>query len=194
MDAERSELLAIYAVERQDNQTSVVVAFTIVAAALTYLTVGFSFLSSHCYAHGCDHAVRPWVQLVAPAPLVALAGYFVLNTAGTVRRSQLILDLESVLMRSLGGGHGKAPRTQHSAELVYGFKLKHRYAWAYSICTLATYGIVFGSIVAFTWAALRPGHWTWDKWSVFAIYVVILASEGIGLVIPVVNSRFATAK
>lgn len=195
MDAEkRQRLLTVYATERQDNQTSLVVAFTIVAAALTYLTVAFSFLSSHCFASGCKEAVRPWMQLAAPAPLVALTGYFVLNTAGTIRRSQLILDLEDELREPVGSKGRKAPRTQRSAALVYGLKVRHPYAWMYSICTLATYGTVVGGVGAFTCFALWPAQWTWNKWLVSALYAVAFLCECGGLLIAVLYRGFATAE
>jgi hypothetical protein len=186
---DQQQLLGLYSTERQDNQTSVVVAFAIVTAALTYIVATTPYFAGHCTGSGC-HDIRPWVQMAAPAPLVALLGFLVLNLAGTLRRSGLLLDLEVALRQTLPVTMRPAPRTEHAAKLIYGNVWKHRYGWVYAICSLASYATAAGLVIGDCCVLLMPGEWTWNKQLVALLYAIVISCEVAGLAIPVLRKNF----
>src|SRR5258708_9406253 len=93
---QRTQLLQVYTIERQDNQTSQIVAFAILAAALTYMIASAAFFIGRCDHKGC-HGVPVSIQLVSPLILYGLLSFLVLGTASTIMRAKHVRTLEEAL-------------------------------------------------------------------------------------------------
>lgn len=80
---QRAQLLQVYTIERQDNQTSAIVAFALLAAGLTYMVASSAFFLSRCDHTGC-RGLPDEVQLLSPLVLYGLLSFLVLNVAATI--------------------------------------------------------------------------------------------------------------
>src|ERR1017187_1213332 len=91
-DQETQDLLKVYAIERQDDSTALVLGFSMVTAAFTYMIAAFIFVDGHHAATIC---------LLAPLAPTAVAGFLTLNTAATLIRSVLLQRIEMLLRPSV---------------------------------------------------------------------------------------------
>jgi len=184
-------LFSVYAVERQDDQNAIVVAFAIATTGLTYVIAAVAYLNQRCDRSGCP-GLPVWVQLFAPAVAVVLVGFLVLNVAATRMRSVHIQRLEAALKIPLAAGK-EAPQFHTDAGIVWRpdhLLDKPHVRMVFAVITFVSYGIVNLIMIGFTWAALVPGPWTRLKIAFAAAYGVIEFVEILGFAMPLNHERF----
>jgi len=184
-------LFSVYAVERQDDQNAIVVAFAIATTGLTYVIAATAYLNQRCGHSGCP-GLPVWVQLFAPAIAVVLVGFLVLNVAATRMRSVHLQRLEAVLKIPLPAGQA-APQFHTDAGIVWRpdhLLDKPHVRLVFAAITFTSYGIVNLIMIGFTWAALLPGPWTRLKIAFAAAYGVIEFIEILGFAAPLGHERF----
>ncbi len=184
-------LFSVYAVERQDDQNALVVAFAIATTGLTYVIAATAYLNQRCGRSGCP-GLPIWVQLFAPAITVVLVGFLVLNVASTRMRSVHLQRLEAALKIPLPAGK-EAPQFHTDAGIVW--RPDHlldepHVRMVFAAITFVSYGIVNLVMIGFTWAALVPGPWTRLKIVFASAYGVIEFIEALGFAAPLGHERF----
>jgi hypothetical protein len=188
---EVDHLFSVYAVERQDDQNAIVVAFAIATTGLTYVIAAVAYLNERCDHSGCTN-LPVWVQLFAPAVAVVFVGFLVLNVAATRMRSIHLQRLEAALKIALPTGK-EAPQFHTDAGIVWRpdrLLDKPHVRVLFAVITFVAYGIVNLVMIGFTWVALAPGPWMRLK-IVFAIaYGVIEFVEILGFAAPLGHPRF----
>jgi hypothetical protein len=186
---QRAQLVQLYAIERQDNQTSAIIAFAIVAAALTYIVASSAFFFSHCNKITCT-GIPSWVQPISPLVPLALLSFLLLNLAGTLMRGKHLRKLEELLAIKTNDGIALPSFHRDSSEI---YELKGRRSLLqviYVPLTLTTYIPTYLIAIGFTIAVLIPGAWTWDKQLAIGVYSLILAWQVGGVLLPLFHSRF----
>jgi hypothetical protein len=191
-EEQRTQLLQIYTIERQDNQTSALVAFAILAAALTYMVASSAFFLSRCNRAGC-RGLPDAVQLLSPLVLYGLLSFLVLGTAATIMRAKHVRKLEELL--EIRVGHNTVlPSFHRDSSDIYEVKFKVNWLQCiYAPLTFATYVPALIIISCFTVAILIPGAWTWDKKLVLIAYFAIAALQVSGMLLPLFHPRFKRA-
>lgn len=213
---QRMLLVQVYTIERQDNQTSQIVAFAIVGAALTYVVASAAFFLGHCSSVGCN-AIPPTVQLAGPLIPLALLSFLTLSVAATIMRAKHVRKLEELLGLRINADI-VIPSFHRDSSDIYEVKpdrlmphllnlrrmsfrkmhplraLVHRDAlqFIYVPLTLTTYMPTFLIALGYTIAVLWPGSWTWDKWLALVVYLLVLAMQATGLLLPLRHPRFKT--
>lgn len=188
---QRAQLLQIYTIERQDNQTAQVVAFAIIAAALTYVVASTAFLLGHCSSAGCK-GLPPLVQLVSPLILLALLSFLVISVSATVMRAKHLRKLEELLGLEVSTGV-VLPSVHRDSSDIWEVKFRpSMLQFTYVPLTLTTYIPMFLVALGYIVAVLTPGSWTWNKWLVAAAYAGVVAVQVAGLALPIFHSRFKT--
>jgi hypothetical protein len=206
----REQLNSVYFAERQDDQNSGVIAFAIVAAALTYAVAVGGFLLGRLDPAGF-RGVPPIIQMLLPIVPMALISYLALNLAGTLVRSIHLKDLESVLGVELtpsppaaptdppqesSSEHEKLRPESHGSDTIlepsfrtdvtdiYELKLRSFPSVIYAICTMGTYLPIALTMAGFTILVLTPGVWTWNKVIVAQAYLLFGLAVIVGLALP----------
>lgn len=187
---QRALLLQVYTIERQDNQTSVIVAFAIVAAALTYLVASTAFLVGHCSNSGCN-GVPQWVQLSSPLIPLALLSFLVLNLVATIMRAKHVKKLEELLELQTKDGI-LLPSFHRDSSDIYEPKSRGVLRFIYPPLTFTTYTSVFLIAIVFTYVALKPGAWPWYKLVISVIYLGVFLLQLFGVVLALFHPRFKT--
>jgi hypothetical protein len=212
---QRTLLTQVYTIERQDNQTSQIVAFAIVAAALTYIVASAAFFLGHCSSVGCN-TIPPTVQLAGPLIPLALLSFLTLSVAATIMRAKHVRKLEELLGLRINADI-VIPSFHRDSSDIYEVKpdrlkphlhllrmssrkihprraLVHRdtLQFIYVPLTLTTYIPTFLVALGYTIAVLWPGAWTWYKWLALIVYLLILVMQVAGLLLPLVHPRFKT--
>jgi hypothetical protein len=213
---QRSLLLQVYAIERQENQSSQIVGFTIVTAALTYIVASSAFLLGHCNSRTCGK-LPPLVQIASPAVLLALLSFLVLSVAATIMRAKHIRRLEELLNLEIGE-RANIPSFHRDSTDIYELKvdqlkddlrrfrltsprnmhvgrvLMHRDVLQviYVPLTLMAYLPTFLIALGYTVAVLLPGPWAWDKQLAMTVYSMVLLLQAAGILFPVFHPRFKT--
>jgi hypothetical protein len=214
--AQRSELLQLYAIERQDNQNSQTVDFAIIAAALTYVIASAAFLLGHCSHTGCGD-LPPLVQLGSPVILIALLSFLVLSVAATLMRAKHLRCIEMLLGFEVAPGV-ILPSFHRDSSDIYEAKMDrvlqhvHRAVIAppnrpnirqfmahrdtlqlvYVPLTLLAYVSTLLIAVGYTIGVLLPGPWAWSKIITMIIYLLALLVQAAGIVTPLLHPRFKT--
>jgi hypothetical protein len=184
------DLLKVYAIERQDDSTALVLGFSMATAAFTYIIAAFVFID------GSGHHSTATLRLLAPLVPTAVAGFLTLNGAATLIRSAHLQHIEAHLRRSV------PIATFHTdARLVWSperIDFKHpktlwqppRIRHAFTAITLAVYGIVYLTMAGFTAYMIYSSPWT--RWKVVAavIYGVVEITILLGVTVPLFNRRF----
>jgi hypothetical protein len=183
-------LFAVYAVERQDDQSALTVAFAIATAGMTYVIAGTAYLGDHCSRSGCR--LPAWIQLMAPIIPISLVGFLALNVAGSRMRSVHLQRLEETLQIPLPNG-GFAPQFHTDAGLI--FRPDHmsrepRIRIIFGLITFVAYGALGLITVGFTWVALIYGGWGPLKTAIAAIYGFAELVELLGVAAPLTHPRF----
>lgn len=211
---QRSLLLQVYATERQENQSSQIVGFTIVTAALTYVIASSAFFLGHCNSVTCGK-LPPLVQLASPAILLALLSFLVLSVAATIMRAKHVRLLEELLSLQVSARIA-IPSFHRDSSDIYepklgrlaldfqnfrptnlrqvhlGRILTHRdvLQFIYVPLTLMTYLPTFLIALGYTIAVLLPGPWEWYKGLAMAVYSLALMLQAAGILFPVFHPRF----
>lgn len=189
---ETDRLFSVYAAERQDDQNSLVVAFAIATAGLTYIIAAAAFLVENCDRFGCSK-LPSWVQLLAPSIAIIFFGFLVLNVAATRLRSVHLQRLEEELEISLPKTGGKAPRFHTESGIVYRpdrpFSEPHE-RLVFAAVSYISYGLATLILISFTWVVLVVGPWTAWKKGVAALYGFFEVIEIVGLLVPLRSSHF----
>ena len=215
---QRDHLLSIYAVEREDDHSALLLGFSMATAAFTYMiaaTVYVYNLYGDCTRGGasqprvlCEHLTL--IQVLAPAVPVAVVGYMALNTAAARMRSVHLQWLEKVLKEQLTtDGRGKpifSPSFHTDAGIVWRPDSPWRENFlvhlVFTSISIIVYTIINGGLVLFTLVVLSVGGWTgnvtgvdWIGKKGFAVvYGVVELLEIVGFLVPVFNSRFKYRK
>jgi hypothetical protein len=196
-DKTMESLLHVYAIERQDDTNALVLAFTAVTAAFTYMIAAAVYVYGHCTASQCDPR---WSHLLAPLVPICILGFLTLSTAATRMRSVHIQRLEADIA-SLAQADGqqnskvpglKAPLFHTDAGIVWRPDSGAKPGWIRLIFTLVTgvvYGIVYLGAVAFTVFMIRRGPGDWRLLAIIC-YAIVAVIVGLGLFVPLVNKRF----
>ena len=197
MDAwERDQLLAVYATERQDDQSSLAIAFVIATAGITYVTIGAAYLNDHCGSNGCNGGVPGWTPILAPLIPMALFGFLTINLAVTRMRSVHLQRLEFALQIPLTKGQElrTAPSFHTDAGLVYrpmDNMDRPRFTRILFIAvTFITYPIVYGALLGFTFVALHDAAPSTLKNIFVGIYIAIAVIEGLAILMSLTGERF----
>jgi len=184
------DLLKVYAIERQDDSTALVLAFTMATAGFTYMIAAFVFID------GSDHHSTAVFRLLAPLIPTAVAGFLTLNTAATLMRSVHLQHIEAHLRPSM------PIATFHTdAKLVWSpeeIDFKHpktlwdppRIRHAFTAITFAVYGIVYLAVAGFTADMIYYSPWTRWKVVAAALYGAVDVAIFIGVTVPLFNPRF----
>jgi hypothetical protein len=186
-------LFSLYAVERQDDQSALVVAFAITTAGITYVIAAAAYLSEHCDRMRCTVPLP--MQLAAPAIPLALFGFLVLNVAATRIRSVHLQRLETTLKIKLPSGR-ETPQFHTEAGMVYrpdNLTAKPRIRLVFAAVTFISYGVVAMILVGFTWAVLLPGPWGATKTTTATAYALLESIEILGFVAPLWHRSFRPA-
>src|SRR5699024_9373053 len=101
-ESRRSELLSVYLAEREDDQSSLAVAFAIIAGGLTYVLAATSYLSAKCGQSGCG-TLPTALSWLSPLIAQAFVGFLILNAAATRLRSVHLHRPEKMLRTSASG-------------------------------------------------------------------------------------------
>ncbi len=193
---EREQLVAVYAAERQDDQNSLTIAFAIATAGITYVTIGAAYLNDHCGGKGCIGGIPGWTPVLAPLIPMALFGFLTLNLAATRMRSVHLQHLEHLLQIPLI--KGQEPPTEPSfhtdAGLVYRAMDNMEKPWFTRILfigvTFITYPIVYGTLLGFTFIALRDAQASTLKTIAIYVYAAITVIEGLAILMCLIGERF----
>lgn len=189
---QRAQLLQVYTIERQDNQTSAIVAFAILAAGLTYMVASSAFFLSRCDRTGC-RGLPDEVQLLSPLVLYGLLSFLVLNVAATIMRAKHIRKLEQMLEIRVGPDIA-LPSFHRDSSDIYEVKFKRSLLQlVYAPVTFFTYVPILVIITVFTIGVLIPGAWTWDKKLILIVYLFITALQIGGMLLPLFHPRFKEA-
>jgi hypothetical protein len=189
---QRAQLLQVYTIERQDNQTSAIVAFAILAAGLTYMVASSAFFLSRCDRAGC-RGLPDEVQLLSPLVLYGLISFLVLNVAATIMRAKHIRKLEQMLEIRVSPAIWLPSFHRDSSDI---YEVKFKLNWLqciYAPVTFFTYVPVLVIITFFTIGVLIPGAWTWDKKLILIVYLIITALQVGGMLLPLFHPRFKEA-
>jgi hypothetical protein len=195
-DGERAQLLAVYAAERQDDQSALNIAFVIATAGITYVTIGAAYLNDHCGSKGCNGGVPGWTPILAPLIPMALFGFLTINLAVTRMRSVHLQRLEYALQLPLIEGQKlpTAPSFHTDAGLVYRpMENMGRPCFTrilFIAVTFITYPIIYGTLLGFTFVALRDAAASELKTIFIYIYIVIIAIEGLAILMSLTGERF----
>ena len=195
-DGEREQLLAVYAAERQDDQSALAIAFVIATAGITYVTIGAAYLNDHCGSKGCNGGVPGWTPILAPLIPMALFGFLTINLAATRMRSVHLQRLEYVLQLPLINDQEPptAPSFHTDAGLVYraiDSMDRPRFTRILFIAvTLITYPIIYGTLLGFTFVALRDAAASELRTVFIYIYIIIAAIEGLAILMSLTGERF----
>jgi hypothetical protein len=194
MDSEeRNQLLAAYAVERQDDSTALTVAFAIAATGLTYVLAATAYFSEHCDRSRC-RGIPTWLPLAAPSIAVAFMGFLVLNVAASRMRSIHIQRLENAIRLQLPCGQFE-PSFHTDAGLVYrpdNPLERPRIRMVFAAITSVSYATLLLTLIGFTWVILisTSGPWTLPKYWAAAVYGVLEVVQILGFVWPLFHERF----
>lgn len=184
------DLLKVYAVERQDDSTALVLGFSMATAAFTYMIAAFVFID------GSDQHSTATFRLLAPLVPTAVAGFLTLNTAATLIRSVHLQHIEALLRPSV------PTATFHTeAGLVWRpepIDFKHlKTLWqpplirhAFTTITFAVYGIVYLAMAGFTANMIYFSPWTRWKVVAAALYGIAQIAIFLGLAVPLFHPRF----
>jgi hypothetical protein len=195
MDAPtRSELLAAYAIERQDDSTALAVAFAITTTCLTYVIAATAFFTDHCQSLKCDGKIPAWLPLVAPAVAISFVGFLVLNVAASRMRSVHLQRLEAMILLPVRDGRFE-PSFHSDAGLIYRPDrplAAPRIRLVFATITVASYVVIMSGLMGFTWYIFffASGPWTVTKYAVGAIYGLLEIVEVIGFAWPLTHRRF----
>jgi hypothetical protein len=215
---QRERLLSVYAVEREDDHSALLLGFSMATAAFTYMiaaTVYVFNLHGDCAKLSvnrsqllCENLAI--LQFLAPAIPVAVVGYMALNTAAARMRSVHLQRLEEALGEQLatdsGDNPARAPGFHTDAGIVWRPDSPWKEDWPvhlmFTAISFIVYGIINGGVVVFTWVVLNVGGWTGDqanvgrieKKTVAIVYGIILVVEIAGFVVPVFHPRFKFRK
>lgn len=191
------QLLSSYTIERHDDTSALVLAFTMVTAGFTYVIATTLYVNKNCHASGCSNF--SWVQLVAPAIPVAVLGFLVLTTATTRMRSVHLQEIEAELQKLQSNdddGIFRAPEFHTAAGVVWrpdGLWAKRFKDFAhliFSIVNVVVYSIIFVVMIGFVISVLWEGPWTGGKVAAAYIYGTILFVEILGFWVALSDSRF----
>jgi hypothetical protein len=190
----RTALLAIYAVERQDDSTALTVAFAITTTGLTYVIAATAFFADHCRNSTCDGKIPTWLPLVAPAIAVAFVGFLILNVAATRMRSVHIQRLENAIRISVSSDEIE-PSFHTDAGLVYRpdkpFE-KPGIRAVFAVVTIVSYVVIMLTLMGFTWFIFffASGPWTIPKYVAAVGYGVFELVQIVGFAWPLRHERF----
>ncbi len=196
---EREQLLAVYATERQDDQSALAIAFVIATAGITYVTIGAAYLNDHCGSKGCTGGVPGWTPILAPLIPMALFGFLALNLAATRMRSVHLQRLEFALRIPLVKDEELPtapwfPSFHTDAGLVY----RAMDSWSkprftrllFMAVTLITYPVIYFALLGFTFVALRDAAASGLKTFFIYFYIIIAVIEGLAILMCLVGERF----
>jgi hypothetical protein len=190
---ERQQLISVYAIERQDDQQSVIMMIAMLTIGITYVITGTAFLLSH-YNRGVLVGIPQWAQLAAPTVTTGIFGFLVVNNASSCVRARHLIRLEHLLKLNVDKADPDKlgsflPSFRTSTSFIFEPKAKGA-ELVFLITLLTNYSLC--AIVAFGFTALCLVIGPWGFWKIFAtiVYVTLNFVELVGLVLPRFSSRF----
>jgi hypothetical protein len=200
---ERAELLSVYAAERQDDHSALLLGFTMATAAFTYMIAAIVYVYNLYYNNHCGspHSTSdlcgkfPFIQFAAPAIPVAVVGYLALNTAAARMRSVHLQHLEAALKKPLPNDKQFfVPQFHTDAGLVWRpdspWRKNPGAHGVFTFISLVVYGLINGGVLLFTWVVLAVGKPTGQKMLVRILYGLIEGIEMLGFLLPLWLERF----
>lgn len=184
---QRSQLLQVYAVERQDSQNSQIVVFAIVAAALTYFVASAGFLMGH-YSNGSYKGVPSLALLGSPLVPLALVSILVVTFCADMMRAKHLKELEELL--GLKVNKSVLPSGIRDSSDIWGIKFHRSWFGVYPVLVAITDSSIFIISLAYIFAVVIPGPWPWYKIAVFILYCLIIVIQVAGLLVAVFHPRF----
>jgi hypothetical protein len=191
---QRDDLLAVYAVERQDDSNALTVAFAITTTALTYVIAATAYFAAHCGRASCDEKTPVWLPLAAPSIAITFVGFLVLNVAASRMRSVHLQRIENHIRIPLPRGY-YAPSFHSDAGLIYRPDHpgdKPRIRWIFAGIAWICYPLIIAALMGFTWVILiyMSGSWTVGKTVVSIVYGIFELIEALGFLVPLLHQRF----
>ena len=191
--SDRADLVAIYAVERQDDSNALTVAFAITTTGLTYVIAATAYFRDHCNGSGC-HGIPTWLPLLAPAVAASFVGFLVLNVAATRMRSIHIQRLEKAISIPVPDG-GSEPSFHTDAGLVLRPDKPHespRIRLVFAAITMVSYTIIMLTLIGFTWYIFfaASGPWNITKILVAIGYGAYELLQVVAFGWPIIHDRF----
>ncbi len=159
------ERLSVYAIERQDQQTSGNAALAIVGAGLAYVGVATAALGENCQDR-CD--IDSIVIVSSPLPVIALISFLLLTMGNVLQRARYLRELEEELENDLTlPSSVKIPNGFRRSEAVFNLAEARGPRRIASVAmTLLTYGSVFAIEIGFTLYALDLVGGSLQAWGV----------------------------
>jgi hypothetical protein len=182
------DLLKVYAIERQDDSTALVLAFSMATAAFTYMIAALVFIDGH-------HAATAQI-LLAPLVPTAVACFLTLNTDATLLRSVHLQHLEACLHQSVPSAnfHTDSGIVWRAAQIDF---KNLRTLWkrphlrlAFTVITIAAYGIIYLAMAGFTAYMIDYAPttiWTYVAAISYGLVFIALAGAVLG---PLKDPRF----
>ena len=185
---QRSHLLQVYAVERQDRQNSQIVVFAIVAAALTYFVASAGFLTGH-YSNGSYNGVPSLVLLGSPLVPLALVSTLVVTFSADMMRAKHLKELETLL--GLKVDESVRPSSIRDSSDIWEIKFHRNWFQVYPVLLVVTDSSIFIIALAYIFAVIIPGSsWPWYKIIVLIFYCLIILIQAAGLLVAAFHPRF----
>ena len=179
------DLLKVYAIERQDDSTGLVLAFSMATAAFTYMVAAVVFVDSH----------HPISDIILLAPLVptAVGCFLALNTAATLLRSVHLQRLEACLHAAVpeANFHTDSGLVWRAGQTAFTKPWQPpRIRVAFAMINLAAYSIVYLGMAGFT--AYMIYHAPYAIWKTIAavLYGIVVTALTFAVVVPLFHPRF----
>jgi hypothetical protein len=190
-------LLAVYDVERQDQEYAGVIAIALVTVGAAFISGGLLFLTSSCQIEaGCKSLPNNWVLGLPIFPL-ALLGYLVQNLAGALTRENYILRIEQEIASLMEASKDTLPAeaTKDTLPVPYFFHLARFIfgggGWKnlhYQLTTNIVYISLFAIAIGFSFVVIRFNGWHLGSYIAATIYVLMLLAE-IAVVLSSLSSK-----
>ncbi|MGH3220682.1 MAG: hypothetical protein ACRDPY_18620 [Streptosporangiaceae bacterium] len=182
------DLLKVYAIERQDDSTGLVLAFTMATAAFTYMIAAFVFVD------GNHTTIAEF--LLAPLVPTAVACFMTLNTDATLIRSVHLQRLEADLRHSVPCAtfHTDSGLVWRAAKVDFKDLRKlwrpPRISLAFTVLIFVAYGIIYLAVTGFT--AYMIYRAPWSNWTIVAAvaYGLVDVVLAFAVLVPLGHPRF----